>query len=594
MRCLSLFALVLTASACTQPLTIAPSDAATVLAHRSLEAPDPGAPGPLPVRFLYYGSGKDIRRPEYRDSISYRTPTVDASAFARMSPRLARERDAYWGYGNKAFPLNARVWYPAGEGPFPLVLVVHGNHDMKDFSDPGYAWLGEFLASRGYILASIDQNFLNGNLPRDEFDARGWMLLKHLEVFRALNDSIGKPLHRKVDMTRIVLMGHSRGGEAVAIAALFNRLTHYPDDATQRFDFGFDIKGIVSIAGVDNYYKPAGKYLPIENLNYLAFHGSHDGDVASFMAMAAYNRVRYTRPGSEFKSAIWMHRANHGQWNTVWGNTDNGPTSGRALRLDALISGEEQRQFGRVAIGAFLDITLKGRNEYRALFRDHRTAGDWLPPSMYITRYADARTQYLATFEEDVDVTTGSLPGVRISTEGLTTWREGDTPARSRTPTLQSTIATFGWNAVRKEGTPPARVSVHLPDSLRTAWQIGATHALTLSVGTLRASGASDSVPPDLTVEVEDTAGRTARLPLSTFGPVRYPIDSYVYRRRGRDRTQFTTLAETILYTYVAPLSQFAATGTGFDPAQLRTIRLVFDRRPSGSVVVDDVGVGRE
>ena len=67
---------------------------------------------------------------------------------------------------------------------------------MKDFSDPGYAWLGELLASRGFILASIDENFLNGN-ARAENDARGWMLLKHLEVFRALNDSTGKPLRRQ-------------------------------------------------------------------------------------------------------------------------------------------------------------------------------------------------------------------------------------------------------------------------------------------------------------------------------------------------------------------------------------------------------------
>ena len=52
-----------------------------------------------------------------------------------------------------ALPLNARVWHPAGDGPFPLVLVVHGNHRMEDFSDPGYAYLGETLASRGFIVA---------------------------------------------------------------------------------------------------------------------------------------------------------------------------------------------------------------------------------------------------------------------------------------------------------------------------------------------------------------------------------------------------------------------------------------------------------
>ena len=94
------------------------------------------------------------------------------------------------------------------------MLIVHGNHDMKDFSDPGYAYLGELMASRGFILASVDENFLNGNI-RGENDARGWMLLQHLKAWRAFNDSAGSPFYHKVDMGNIALMGHSRGGEAV-------------------------------------------------------------------------------------------------------------------------------------------------------------------------------------------------------------------------------------------------------------------------------------------------------------------------------------------------------------------------------------------
>ena len=170
-----------------------PSDADRVLAHRTITAPNPGVPGALAVRKLYYGAAGNARRPEFRDSATYRTGSVDASAFARMEPAQAKSRKKYWGYDNTKFPLNARVWYPEGDGPFPLVLVVHGNHNMEEYSDPGYQWLGELLASRGFILASIDENFLNGGI-RGENDARGWMLLKHLEVFRALNDSTGKPL----------------------------------------------------------------------------------------------------------------------------------------------------------------------------------------------------------------------------------------------------------------------------------------------------------------------------------------------------------------------------------------------------------------
>ncbi|MDZ7646020.1 MAG: hypothetical protein U5K54_01920 [Cytophagales bacterium] len=61
------------------------------------------------------------------------------------------------GIGVNQFPSNGRVWYSEGEGVFPLVLVVHGNHGMEEYSDPGYAYLGELLASRGFIVVFVDE-----------------------------------------------------------------------------------------------------------------------------------------------------------------------------------------------------------------------------------------------------------------------------------------------------------------------------------------------------------------------------------------------------------------------------------------------------
>jgi predicted dienelactone hydrolase len=70
---------------------------------------------------------------------------------------------------------------------------------------------------------------------KEENDGRGWLLLEHLAQWQEWQQTAGNPFYGKVDMERIVLMGHSRGGEAAAIAAAFNRLPAYPDDATVSF-----------------------------------------------------------------------------------------------------------------------------------------------------------------------------------------------------------------------------------------------------------------------------------------------------------------------------------------------------------------------
>jgi hypothetical protein len=168
---------------------------------------------------------------------------------------------------------------------------------------------------------------------------------------------------------------------------------------------------------------------------------------------------------------------------------------------------------------------------------------------------------------------------------------------------------------------------VTVPDSLRRAWNVSANSTLLLTIGstdqkpgarklprdtTKRDSTARDStrkaaarkpstpkpktppkdtVAPDLTVELEDANGNVARLPLSTFGPVRMPIESYIYRRRNRDKTQFPTLAEPVMQTYVAPLARFRDATPAFDPGSIRLIRLVFDRKTVGAITLDDIGI---
>jgi dienelactone hydrolase len=626
------FALVpLLLSACYPALKLAPNDAPRVLQEHAIDAPDPSQPGSLPVRFLYYGSGTDRNRPEYRDSVTITTPTVDASKLVDLG-QSAKDRNSYWGFTPREMPLNARVWYPEGSGPFPLVLIAHGNHDMRDFSDPGYGWIGELLASRGYIVASLDMNFINGGI-RGENDARGWFFLKHLEQWRTWNGEDGHQFQGRVDMDRIALIGHSRGGEAVGHAAAFNQLSHYPDDGNFTFDFGFGIRSIIAIAPVDGQYRPTDRLVPVRDVNYLVFHGSHDGDVAGFMGVRQYQRASFQENSEGFKALVFVYRANHGQWNTVWGAKDNGPRSARILDLRTLMPAEDQRQFGRVYISAFLDATLKQQRHYLPLFRDHRIAADWLPATMYVTRFEPASFRAIATFEEDIDLGTGA-PGVVIEADSLATWRESLLQLRTANSPAEGTsqynnVVTLGWNnRIAGEDTTrmgrPASYTLTLPAGAG-AWRPPADGALqflltatdampgpravprdTASADSARSdsdrprpprrrSNADDEEKPpiDLSIEIEDAAGVTAKVPLSRYGAVRRPLESYILRRRDIERSRFGALAETVLQSYAIPLSDFRTVQPALDLDRLTRVRFLFDRSPAGTVLLDDIGFSR-
>jgi len=619
-------------AACAAPLKVTPSDADTVLARQAIEGPSPAEPGPYGVRTLYYGSGTDRNRPEYRDSVAIRTDSVDASKLVDLG-RSAKERNAYWGFTPKGFPLNGRVWYPDGEGPFPLVLVVHGNHDMRDFSDPGYDYLGELLASRGFILVSLDMNFINGGI-RGENDGRGWLMLKHIQAWTRFAGEEGNPFQGRVDLTRIGIMGHSRGGEAVGHAAAFNRLTRYPDDASVEFDFGFDIRAVVAIAPVDGQYLPTGRKVPVENVNYLVFHGSHDGDVTSFHGLRQWDRVAFTDGGDWFKTSVYMYRANHGQWNSVWNSHDNGPRSGRILDLRYLVPPEDQRRFAEIYVTAFLEATLRGEERWLPLFRDHRTAGQWLPKTMYVARTQHSSFQTLADFEEDIDVTTGAHPGVVLRGDSLATWREEELTLRSRnrantSDSQENQVVRLGWNSriagpdTTRVG-PPAVFEVRFPQEMSRWWGLDREVSVSLALnatenlpgprkdpsppeeagaeeergegeraGSRRRDDDAPKPPVDLSVEVEDGEGRTARVPLSRYGPIRRPLDITIWRRQDQERDVFADREEFVLQGFDIPLADFLRETPELDPGTLRAVRLVFDRSPSGEILLDDLGFSR-
>ncbi|HEY2068934.1 MAG TPA: hypothetical protein VGG48_05220 [Rhizomicrobium sp.] len=576
------------------------------LKGNTLALPDPGKPGPYKVTIFTYGSGQDPHRSEYARGVRFVTQSVDGAKLDTQWTGFGGWlRTRYWGFDAHHMPRNGRVWMPQGAGPFPLVLIVHGNHEMEKFSDPGYAYLGKLLASQGFIVVSVDENFLNFSLAEyadpfhlrmgDENKARAWLLLEHLSLWRAWAADAANPLHGKVDMDRIALIGHSRGGEAVSTANAFNMLGAFPDDATVKFDFRFHIRAIAAIAPVDGQYQPRNRPTPMRDQNYFVIQGNMDGDLTSFMGSAQYERATIS-PGSDaFKASLYVRGANHGQFNTDWGRNDFALPYKFLLDERTIMPGDAQRRIASVYLSAFLQDTLQGRHAYRPLFEDARNGAAWLPDDYLVNNYADGKTQWLATYEEDLDPATGTRSGTTISGPGLTVWRE-DYPDLKFSP-LDTHLALLAWDdRIHKT---PAQYVIDFGDAppVTTVTTSLVFSASQVDMDTLPA-GFKTKGPrrnsPDAalswSIVLVDRAGQEAHVPLANDQELYPQLQGETHRAGAID---FYPLSELVLRRFRFPLVFFAIVNPKLDLANLKQVRFVFDRTSRGAIALDDVGLAR-
>jgi large repetitive protein len=211
-------------------------------------------------------------------------------------------------------------------GRSPLIILVHGNHGSCDEgtapqctifkrNDEGYAYLGENLASWGYTVLSLDQDQLisrqDSKLGKG-MHARRLLIMALLDALHEAdetglpeneNSNIGDKLKGKLDFTRIGLMGHSRGGDAVSSFIEYNRMR-----PTGR---RYPLRGVISLAPVD-YERHAPYGVP-----YMSVFGSCDGDVSNLQGARLFERSQYIKdPYPRVQSE--QLGGDHNWYNTVW------------------------------------------------------------------------------------------------------------------------------------------------------------------------------------------------------------------------------------------------------------------------------------
>lgn len=331
--------------------------------------------------------------------------TISLSKYVNYRGRTKKIRDTVLGRDLSEVPIKGKIWYPENKKNSPVVFIVHGNHRLTEENYLGYNYLGRYLARRGIIAVTVDMNMLNGFMKyglRNENDARAILLLENIKYILSENKNSESKIYELIDEKNIALAGHSRGGEAICIAENFNKLKYNPDNG-ESLNYNFNIKGIVAISPTVDQYNPSGKDVVLKDVNFLTIHGTHDGDVTGFDGMKLYNNTSFSQGSDNFKSAIYLGYANHGQFNEIWGDADSDPPREYFINKGALLEGEVQQEVLCKYVHNFLENTY-GLKRDRGLFKE--PSNYKLPETVYYSRYSDSSFVDICNFDEDYNMAT--------------------------------------------------------------------------------------------------------------------------------------------------------------------------------------------
>ncbi|NQX46710.1 alpha/beta hydrolase [Paenibacillus tritici] len=563
-----------------------------------LAAADPGRPGDYPFHSFTYGSGKDLQRKAYSRDVALVSTSVDATEYIRSWPTL---RTLFWGFDPTALPLNARVWMPDGDGPYPLVLMVHGNHMMEDYSEGGYAYLGELLASRGFIAVTLDENFLNysawSGIPDNDFKLRTWVILQHLQQIASFAEQPGTPFYQKVDYDSTALLGHSRGGQAVAMAADASRW--FPGDPVLAATRQFHITSLIALAPTDKMID--SKQATLTDVNYLTLQGARDGDVHDFYGDRQYMRSSYTGNTAAFKSSLYIADANHSQFNTDWGLYDQTLPTGLFLKRSGIMDGEQQRQIAKVYISAFLETTLNGKAEYRQLFRDYRSGAQWLPDTAYYNRFQSGAYIPVADYEEDRK--RGTVQGGTATVEGLLWSEEAAKDRELNNKPSYGILLERSSSPDQTPEEPESAYKIKLNDTItRRLAESAAAEGLTFSLanhnsGPYEEEDAEEqpeaALSPEVEVELTDSNDTAARIPLDEVMDIlplpqtEFTISPWLEERISDGK--FGNVSEAVFQTYKLPFELFLEEEPALDPDKLTDITFYLQGEDD-KIMLDDIG----
>lgn len=302
-----------------------------------------------PAQLAVRAGGRRVDVPERRAPLRSQPPPVPAprpaGAVDPGVPGPYRTRTGEYTLPSISLPgypapveMRAVVVAPVGApGARPLALFLHGRHDTCFGADVatlewpcpdgmapipsyrGYLQAQRLLASQGYVTVSISANGVNGQ-DADTLDqgaqARSSLVRQHLAHWADWAGAGGRSAPgivraTRTDLSKVLLVGHSRGGEGVNRAALDSLVPPSPGS-------GYDGRVRWTIRGTLLIGPTTFGHNPAPDVPSMTILPGCDGDVWDLQGEMYLDATRGLSRGAALHSALYVVGANHNFFNTEW------------------------------------------------------------------------------------------------------------------------------------------------------------------------------------------------------------------------------------------------------------------------------------
>ncbi|HET6162768.1 MAG TPA: hypothetical protein VFG37_03825 [Planctomycetota bacterium] len=522
---------------------------------------DPSEPGPFPVGRTEYDfpDAYDVPWGQYAD------PNVDVRAVVAYPGQSAGTDVPVFGNTQQ----------------YPIVFILHGNHGIClgnpcDFNCPlgsripnhkGYDYLLDLWASHGFIGVSIDGFDLTG-CPQDRFIERAALILEHIRYWEDWNNPVlpdgtfNGRFWNRIDVGRVGIAGHSRGGEGAAAAVQINH----------DLALGHNIKACITIAPTDfNSANPPGggpASFVVNDTPFFNIMGANDGDVWDVEGARIFDRAGL---GSHkaVKSQAFIYGASHNPWNTVWIDPAWGGFDDAAGGPGA-ISHQEQQDTARVYMTSFWMAFLQDRHEMLAFHRGRLDSPKLSGVKTYWNFEDDNRLLVDGFQDKPTDPTLNTLGGtVTVSPAPVTYKENGLRPGDYDNSFFQDTNGLIvGWNQT-------TTYTSEIPTANQDVSAFSHLHvraALIVDGGVLNPPGQQQS----FLVNLEDANGVSQTVDVSSAGFAAIPV-GYAHPN-GR---------KSMLSSIRVPLRAFTADDSGLDLTKITKIVVTF--ASTGLLAIDDI-----